>query len=88
MLTLEEDFEPIKAFVLLEVAVKALVKISVTDELLDSLVLEKVQDVNITCSVDKVYPRPTFQWSVINLTLCKQKVFFLFTKFLTLSLID
>ena len=76
MLTLEEDFEPITSFVLLEVAVKALAKISVNDKLLDNLVLEKVQDVNITCSVDKVYPIPTFQWSVVNLTLHKQKVCF------------
>ena len=74
MLTLEEDFEPITSFVLLEVAVKALAKISVNDKLLDNLVLEKVQDVNITCSVDKVYPRPTFQWSAVNMTLCEQKV--------------
>ena len=74
MLTLEEDFEPIKAFILLEVVIKALAKISVKDELLDILVLEKVQDVNITCSVDKVYPRPTFQWSAVNMTLCEQKV--------------
>ena len=76
MLTLEEDFEQITTFVLLEVAVKALAKIFVNDEVLNNLVMEKAQAVNITCSVDKVYPRPTLQWSVVNLTLYEQKVCF------------
>ena len=66
MLTLEEDFEPVRTFVRLEVAVKALVKIKVDDVVLSNLILEEAQDVNLTCVAERTFPRATFQWSVGN----------------------
>ena len=64
MLTLEEDFEPVKTFVLIEVAVEPLVKNSVDKVEVSEVYMTEGQEMNISCIAEEAYPRPVFKWFI------------------------
>ena len=64
MLTLEEDFEPVRTFVLLEVAVEPLVKIIVDTVEVSEVYMTEGQEMNISCIAEEAYPRPVFKWFI------------------------
>ena len=64
MLTLEEDFEPVRTFVLLEVAVKPLLKIIVDKVEVSEVYMTEGQEMNISCIAEEAFPRPVFKWFI------------------------
>ena len=64
MLTLEEDFEPVRTFVLIEVAVEPLVKIIVDKVEVAEVYMTEGQEMNISCIAEEAYPRPVFRWII------------------------
>ena len=81
-MTLEEDFEPLRTFVHLQVAVKALANITVDKAEVSKLYLTEGQGMNVSCSAERVFPRPVFRWSLsrgsgIDVVLLHEQVAYL-----------
>ena len=73
MLTLEEDFEPVRTFVLLEVAVEPLVKIIDDRVEVSEVYMTKGQEMNISFIAEVAYPRPVFIWFISEGCLLQEK---------------
>ena len=73
MLTLEEDFEPVRTFVLLEVAVEPLVKIIVDRVEVSEVYMTEGQEMNISCIAEEAYPRPVFRWIISDGFVLQEK---------------
>jgi hypothetical protein len=73
MLTLEEDFEPVRTFVLLEVAIKPLVKIIVDKVEVSEVFMTEGQEMNISCIAEEAYPRPFFRWFISTGFVLREK---------------
>ena len=73
MLTLEEDFEPLRTFVLLEVAVEPLVKIIVDKVEVTEVYMTEGQEMNISCIAEEAYPRPVFKWFISEGFILQEK---------------
>ena len=73
MLTLEEDFESVRTFVLLEVAVETLLKIIDDKVEVSEVYMTEGQEMNISCIAEEAYPRPVFRWFISNGFVLQEK---------------